>query len=87
MIAGPSTLYLPCAMPPGAAWQGPWPEAGINRIGRADRDQIPGARASCSRAGAGCTLERLDARRDRKLTLIQGPAGFGKTTPAIQWRG
>jgi ATP/maltotriose-dependent transcriptional regulator MalT len=31
-------------------------------------------------------LKRLDARRDRQLTLIHGPAGFGKTTLAVQWR-
>lgn len=31
-------------------------------------------------------LDLLDARRDRKLTLIHAPAGFGKTTLAAQWR-
>ena len=43
-----------------------------------------------ARSGALLTrqhlLEQLDGRRDRKLTLIHGPAGFGKTTLAIQWR-
>jgi serine/threonine-protein kinase PknK len=34
----------------------------------------------------GRLLDLLDARRDRKLTLIHGPAGFGKTTLAAQWR-
>lgn len=31
-------------------------------------------------------LEQLDARRDRKLTVIMGPAGCGKTTLLTQWR-
>ncbi|HEY9193377.1 MAG TPA: AAA family ATPase, partial [Methyloversatilis sp.] len=43
-----------------------------------------------ARSGALLTrqhlLEQLEERRDRKLTLIHGPAGFGKTTLAIQWR-
>jgi serine/threonine-protein kinase PknK len=31
-------------------------------------------------------LEQLDARRECRLTLIHAPAGFGKTTLALQWR-
>lgn len=31
-------------------------------------------------------LQRLDAHRDRKLTLILGPAGSGKTMLLAQWR-
>jgi ATP/maltotriose-dependent transcriptional regulator MalT len=31
-------------------------------------------------------LERLHAQRQRRLTLIHGPAGFGKTTLSVQWR-
>ena len=31
-------------------------------------------------------LARLDAQRHRRLTLIHGPAGFGKTTLSVQWR-
>jgi len=31
-------------------------------------------------------LEDLDARRSRKLTLVQGPAGSGKTMLLAQWR-
>jgi LuxR family maltose regulon positive regulatory protein len=30
-------------------------------------------------------LDRLDAGRDRKLTLITAPAGFGKTTLVAAW--
>lgn len=31
-------------------------------------------------------LQRLQAERGRRLTLIHGPAGFGKTTLSVQWR-
>lgn len=31
-------------------------------------------------------IERLNAGCSRKLVLIQAPAGFGKTTLAVQWR-
>ena len=31
-------------------------------------------------------LARLDAQRHRRLMLIHGPAGFGKTTLSVQWR-
>lgn len=31
-------------------------------------------------------IERLDAGCSRKLIVIQAPAGFGKTTLAVQWR-
>ncbi len=31
-------------------------------------------------------LARLESERHRRLTLIHGPAGFGKTTLSVQWR-
>jgi LuxR family maltose regulon positive regulatory protein len=31
-------------------------------------------------------VERLDAGRERRLTLVQAPVGFGKTTLVAQWR-
>lgn len=34
----------------------------------------------------GHLLEQLNAGRRRRLTLIHGPAGFGKTTLVVQWR-
>ena len=38
---------------------------------------------SAARHRAACRLrQRLDARRDAKLTLVAAPAGFGKTTLA-----
>ena len=30
-------------------------------------------------------IERLQAGRDRKLTVISAPAGFGKTTLVAEW--
>src|SRR5262245_25172272 len=38
------------------------------------------------RVGRDALLQRLDARRDRILTTIVGPAGSGKTTLAAMWR-
>src|ERR1700722_8105726 len=32
-------------------------------------------------------LEELDAGRTRKITVLEAPAGFGKTTLLAQWRG
>lgn len=34
----------------------------------------------------GALIERLDAARQRRLALIRAPAGYGKTTLAVQWR-
>ncbi len=31
-------------------------------------------------------LERLSAGRSRRVTLLEAPAGFGKTTLLAQWR-
>jgi LuxR family maltose regulon positive regulatory protein len=31
-------------------------------------------------------LDRLDQGSERRVTLISAPAGYGKTTLAVQWR-
>ena len=44
---------------------------------------IPRARPNC--VVRSRLIERLDQGRERKLTLISAPAGFGKTTLIISW--
>ena len=41
---------------------------------------------ACSLVTRERLLQRLQAQRQRRLTLIHGPAGFGKTTLSLQWR-
>ncbi|WP_051848944.1 LuxR C-terminal-related transcriptional regulator [Thiomonas sp. FB-Cd] len=41
---------------------------------------------ACSLVTRERLLQRLHAQRQRRLTLIHGPAGFGKTTLSLQWR-
>lgn len=58
---------------------------------RADRPRLIATKFRAPSGGGALVardrlLERLETQRHRRLTLIHGPAGFGKTTLSVQWR-